>query len=601
MMMDSRAENENDDHHKNDSVAMDGTLLPNVDVCGVTAFDEHDRERFAKITRADYRNLDVPEGLQDVANRLAQGDYVSILQMFHLGPEETANSSSSVKESIQAWVKKRASVSSEDGLEVELLAIASLNLFLQNNYTGPALKEEDDALTGVHPHPVFAEALAARDSPQAFHNAVLAELSVDGQWPCPLAKYPYFLLLARTILSTLTGRMDWMTVCAVVDQEDHHDDDDGAATRALVPVGGSAYRWSARAVVAHQRLLQSGSSNPSVTLWKEVEATFHVILQQQGNNDPTAWLEWGLAEHHFNRPDNGKRSFQAAVTHSGLTVQVTGAIGKRTKFQTKATAQMLVIADSATTTVVVKEDETKKDTGGDPVIKTQMMIEHPEDGILLERINFEDKKEHDRISHLSMQDQSILLALCLDVKNSNPADGLTGEEMGAFLARILEHNDDWMIYSTALLERAWLEFERSHARERAILQIQALADQHTDRLTITQSTRESIESSAPVQQRLENLHYIVYPPRWAMIQDLAERYAALGIVTSAAELFTEIELWDSVVACYRRAGRTAFAEKVVRERRFDERPRALPKGHCIIEGKVRRCVPCFGRISFWKG
>jgi len=29
-----------------------------------------------------------------------------------------------------------------------------------------------------------------------FHNSVLAKLSVDGKWPCPVCKYPYFLLLA---------------------------------------------------------------------------------------------------------------------------------------------------------------------------------------------------------------------------------------------------------------------------------------------------------------------------------------------------------------------------------------------------------------------
>jgi hypothetical protein len=119
----------------------------------------------------------------------------------------------------------------------------------------------------------------------------------------------------------------------------------------------------------------------------------------------------------------------------------------------------------------------------------------------------------------------------LDVKNSNPTgDELTAEEMGAYLARVLDHHDDWMLYSTALLERAWLEFESTHGRERAILQIQALADQHTNRLTLTQSTKQSIEESAPAQDRLRNLHSIVYPPRWSMIKDLADRYAAMGIL-----------------------------------------------------------------------
>ena len=108
-----------------------------------------------------------------------------------------------------------------------------------------------------------------------------------------------------------------------------------------------------------------------------------------------------------------------------------------------------------------------------------------------------------------------------------------------------------MVYVAALLERAWLECERTHGREQAILQIQALVDQHSNHLTLTQSTFKSVEEdSAPAQDCIWNLHGIVYPPRWDMLGDLAERYAKLGAVTSAAEIFEEIELWDEVVECY---------------------------------------------------
>jgi tetratricopeptide (TPR) repeat protein len=47
---------------------------------------------------------------------------------------------------------------------------------------------------------------------------------------------------------------------------------------------------------------------------------------------------------------------------------------------------------------------------------------------------------------------------------------------------------------------------------------------------------------------------------------LAERYAKLGVVTSAAEIFEELELWDEVVECYRIAGKESKAEEVVRKR-----------------------------------
>jgi hypothetical protein len=49
-------------------------------------------------------------------------------------------------------------------------------------------------------------------------------------------------------------------------------------------------------------------------------------------------------------------------------------------------------------------------------------------------------------------------------------------------------------------------------------------------------------------------------------RQVAERYAQLGVVTSAAELYTEIEDWESVVDCYRRAGKVQRAKEIVLER-----------------------------------
>ena len=74
-------------------------------------------------------------------------------------------------------------------------------------------------------------------------------------------------------------------------------------------------------------------------------------------------------------------------------------------------------------------------------------------------------------------DQAIIMALCLDIENSNPKDGLTSEEMFPYLQRVLDRPKNWMIHSTALLQRSWLEFEKRRTSDRAILQIQALLDQ----------------------------------------------------------------------------------------------------------------------------
>ncbi|KAL7443226.1 hypothetical protein ACHAXM_008855 [Skeletonema potamos] len=554
-----------------------------------------------------------------------------------------------IKSKILTYFTANASSESAIGkcLELELIGIASLNLFLQLNYCGPSMDrgikpEEGEVSThpldGINPHGMF-ETLAKKENQKAqsasvafslplsastpipeegeadtegdneppnqaaativvplkesnttnyFHNAVLSELSIDGEWPFQVCVAPYFLLLARAILSTLAEPTSPLKCWSSANRSSNLVDALTIANKcgASIFAAGASHlsstsHWSARAIVAHRRLISTrrddddGEACP--TLWREAESTFSRCIsdfceKQTTFKDPdriafvasTIMLEWGLAQHHFRKSGRGKASFNKAKEYSKLEVEVTGAEGVRTKYQTKMTAQYLVRAKPN----VVVTDDNDIDTNNKAHIEKQM-IKHDDvsdDALLLEKIRFENADDNVHIN-LSIHDQSILLALCLDVKNDNPMDGLTGTQMGAYLARVLNQHDDWMVYATGLLERAWLECERTHGRERAILQIQALADQHSNRLTLTQSTFKSVEEdSAPVQDRLRHLHSIVYPPRWDMLRDLAERYAKLGIVTSAAELFEEIELWDEVVECYRIAGKSNKAEEVVRAR-----------------------------------
>lgn len=572
--------------------------------------------------------------LVELANMIASGRYVDALKSpsadwllkdhddedVNKDPEAAQNKfQSAVYNQLQSKLSSRIKTLA-NAVEAELVGVAAFNLFLQLNYTGPVIEDADEVLCKINPHPCFENHLQAsrEDRKQQqntitarratkYHNSVLSELVVDGQWPCQVSEVPYLLLLSRCIFSALvyasssSNNTSWLAADDVGCENSVRRR--GQAPEIFVEVTrrlSVVHLWHARAIVAHERLLMA--SEPSERLWKEAQMAFDCCLQKDNLVKKSSqlcamiYLEYGLACYHFNHQKTGKKLFNEAMKASGVSVEVTGSEGKRTKFQRKATAQMIVRATSANVNgqqhrkAEQKESSkpTVEDKIEDPVsssssspssvhdsslqVKSQM-IEHTEDSILYERIQYEDSKDNET-SHLSVLDQSILLALCLDVKNTNPADGLTGEQMGAYIARVLHHHDDWMVYSTALLERAWLEFEGNHTKERAILQMQALADQHTNRLTLTQSTRQSVEDSLPVEDRLRNVHGIVYPPRWQMLGDIATRYASLGIVTSAAEIYTEIESWDEVVECYRRAGKEKRAEEIVRERlKLHETPR----------------------------
>jgi hypothetical protein len=76
------------------------------------------------------------------------------------------------------------------------------------------------------------------------------------------------------------------------------------------------------------------------------------------------------------------------------------------------------------------------------VIRT---AQHDKDSHLLERVAFAAAELH-APSALQVVDLCTVLALCLDVQNSNPRDGLTNEQMSPYVDRVLRAPSNWMVY-----------------------------------------------------------------------------------------------------------------------------------------------------------
>ncbi|EQC37302.1 hypothetical protein SDRG_05523 [Saprolegnia diclina VS20] len=501
------------------------------------------------------------------------------------------------------------------GYTVLFGAIALLDLFVQLNYTGPAIEDEKlaDLYTLCH---VLLPANERHVTKRGLHTNAIVSLQVDGESPFSICEHPYFLELARCLLHYLglQSFVNWSHPEAIdrinkftpMDQFTRQprtsngfqrpiSADVMVALRSMV----SHHWWCGRALIAHQRLLITKS--PSNTLWAETQLCFSFALSQfhaANCSSPylpaRAELEWGLAQHFFEVKNKGRADFSRALQTTGLQVLLSGSMGKRTKFQVKEVAQMVLLAKSrientqtssefaAATAQSTHVDfgglstgesdatdgdelsaEDKLIAGGEAAYRTITRDQADPDNILLEKIAFTDAIDN---ANLQVVDQTILLALCLDVKNSNANDGLTREQMMPYLTRVLDNPNNWMVYSTGLLERAWLECETMRSRERAVLQMQALVDQHTTRLTITQTSLKMIQDAAPAHERMEHIYSLVFPPRYALKRDLAERYLGLGVYNSALEIFQELEMWDEIVQCHQLLDQPKRAEAMVRQR-----------------------------------
>ncbi|RYG41597.1 tetratricopeptide repeat protein, partial [archaeon] len=158
------------------------------------------------------------------------------------------------------------------------------------------------------------------------------------------------------------------------------------------------------------------------------------------------------------------------------------------------------------------------------------------------------------------------LALCLDIKNHNPADGLTQAEMRPYVTRALDTPLNWMVYSTGLLIKSWLEFENHRTVERAVLQMQALVDQHTHRLTPLQFSRAVVDASAPARDRLAYVYALAFPSRWDLKRQCADRYRTLGVLRSALSLYEQLEMWDDIIQCHIALDKPKRATRLLRAR-----------------------------------
>ncbi|KJA29551.1 hypothetical protein HYPSUDRAFT_174219 [Hypholoma sublateritium FD-334 SS-4] len=397
----------------------------------------------------------------------------------------------------------------EDDLARVALAGACLQAFVQANWTGPDLDIAPLDLLAAAPGAWTAESL---------HAAAVAELASGGEPAYHLAAAPAFLRLAQLLIAR------------------------------PAPSCASAPWWALRIATVHLRVLDEpvGTAEDFRTpLMKLAES-----LDGKPALAGRLHLELGLREHALGQDRLAGEDFVRAARATGLRYALTGALGRRTKFQQRDLSQLVLLAESRLP--LDEDDDDDTPPAGLPAAEEPAPASIPEtlalnDDTLLEQTAFtaSGPSAQGALAHLDPAappplhtlDQCILLALCLNVRNTQPAHGLTAEQMMPYIDRVLAHPRAWPVHTTALLLRARLEATRTRTVERSALQLQALVDQmHA--------------ADAPAADRLRMASALPLPSRWEMEQELARRLMSIGVVKSALEVFVRLELWADAVQCY---------------------------------------------------
>lgn len=413
----------------------------------------------------------------------------------------------------------------DDQFILYTVAIALLQSFVQSNWTGPDLTFAPLDLIPSSGSNISNEKLNASSLPF---------LTLQGEPAYHLCSQPALLLLSIRLLKLLSAQ---------------------TAPPATLPW------WLLRSHLVHQALLDE-----PIELQPDVLAVVR-DLPQSMPDDPellaSLRLELGLYHHSLGHDKLANQEFLAAAQASGLEFELTGAMGKRTKFQIELHSQLVLLAESRHR---IGEDDKPPDhaagTNGNGHVPEALPLN---DDTLLEETEFTKRTSSDgsgssRLSHLDPAsqpplnplDQSLLLSLCLSQHNHSPASGLTASQMMPFISRVLSHPRNWSIHTTALLLRSRLQSTRSRTVERSTLQLAALIEQMPT------------SDSCP-QERLEYFHQLPLPSKWEMERELAKRYLSLGVVRSALDIFTRLEMWEDAVGCLQRMERESEAEAIVRD------------------------------------
>lgn len=511
-----------------------------------------------------------------------------------------------------------ATQTAEDVRNAFEIGLAALNIFLQINVTGPVPSRQP--LGEIESH--FLQAWKSTSTTTASPDSAVTPmvmmrrdcvrlLEVDGVSPYSHIPSIELFCLARHIFTkTLSAPADDVVQLPGSNDQKHSI----SWTRLRVHVWH--YKLIAQPSLGGSTFTKSSNWIELPSLASQITDSMDAVRGRVLSDD--VWADEGtwntqdkvqfLLEAANNyillgRPDKARELVEEATKANNFLYALSGALGKRTKFQEKDISQLVVLALSQAEEAVTQADDDEEDA------KPQAL--QLNDDTLLEDIHFAKGKDRnekkstelpeklanlapDEQPQLSALDQITLLTEATIKDTFSPADTLTAEEILPFATRVLaDKSTNWQTYTQALLVRSRIEVHRSRTLERGVLQMQAVADQVLTDTTFAPedapepAKKEEDESaaelpsiqvsapghhtgdeaapatnaptsffpaakaseSAPADVRLKYIHALSTPPRWHLEAELAYAWAGAGSLVSALEIFKRLRLWAEVALC----------------------------------------------------
>ncbi|GAX73776.1 hypothetical protein CEUSTIGMA_g1227.t1 [Chlamydomonas eustigma] len=371
-------------------------------------------------------------------------------------------------------------------------------------------------------------------------------------------------------------------------------------TKASVPTW---LWWSLRATVLHQHILAGRSTTllarsrlllSQLEPWIINESSWDSLgsgLQDRTSMQAALSMEIALLHYHFGYTEQAKKMLEVAGGKLGIEVALSGSMGKRTVHQVDAKAQLVV---KAARSRAFSDEEWNGYKGvrcsllgldgsrstdlasgeGGPSRKETVGLEEEPDVYMAPVLVAEDGEAINPA--YSVLEQTLLLAWCTHVKKGTSKDELQAWEMAPYVDAVMSQSKShFMLQAAARLQKVRHERTRNRTRERALLS----AEQLTEAMMMTTSPSQQSGSSqqgnleededslsSAAIQRLSLAFTVWFPLNVIMKKEIAEQYISMGFIGAALKSLEELELWDSLITCYRLLEKKNLAEELIARR-----------------------------------
>lgn len=210
----------------------------------------------------------------------------------------------------------------------------------------------------------------------------------------------------------------------------------------------------------------------------------------------------------------------------GVKYELTGKLGKRTRYQEKDTAQL------ALEVTLLEKDGIER-----PAVNTFALPKNLElkDDVRLEMVNYSDSAENKYV--FPDTEQKLLLLIIQEMMGSKPRDELFYEEIEPFINLILDQKNTWTVRVSTLLLRCKLESRHNRTIERSLQQCEEILN--------------CIRKDQPHPlNRVAGVFATGLQPFWKTLAQYADLMLNLGLVKRSLEIYLQLQLWEEVIVCY---------------------------------------------------